>query len=153
MFKLVKLFTIIGIFLIASVEGAGLQENEGGLSDVNQGIRAIEKETATATDRGIDDGSPSTVELVGRIVVYLLLLVAIGVVVLHFFRQGRFIKRVCGKGNALKVLETRMLGNKQFLVVVEYGEHKVLLGVGPGMIKKLCFLNDGKGKLLADKRD
>jgi hypothetical protein len=32
------------------------------------------------------------------------------------------------------------LGNKQYLVVVEYDGQKILLGVGPGMINKLCYL-------------
>ncbi len=44
------------------------------------------------------------------------------------------------KADGLKVLETKMLGNRQFLVVVEYGRQRMLLGVGPGLINHLCFL-------------
>ncbi len=34
-----------------------------------------------------------------------------------------------------------MLGNRQYLMVVEYEENKVLLGVGPGKIDYLTSLN------------
>ena len=33
-----------------------------------------------------------------------------------------------------------MLGHRQFLVVVEYENQKMLLGVGPGTIEHLCYL-------------
>jgi flagellar biosynthetic protein FliO len=46
----------------------------------------------------------------------------------------------------LRVLETRMLGNRQFLVVVEYEEAKMLIGVCPGRIDYLTPLT---GHLLA----
>lgn len=133
------------MFVLVSVEGAEFREKEDALSVVKQGV-------SMTMDRSVDHESTSTIELVGRIVVYLLLLAAIGAVILHFFRQGKFIKGLRRKGSALKVLETHMLGNKQFLVVVEYEENKVLLGVGPGMINKLCFLDDRKGEASKSKK-
>lgn len=87
-------------------------------------------------------GSVSTWELAGRIFIYLAILVAVGVVVLRFFKNGRLVESIMKKNGKLKVSETHVLGNKQFLVVVEYGKQKILLGVGPGMINKLCSLND-----------
>ncbi len=47
----------------------------------------------------------------------------------------------------IEITQTRMLGNRQFLVVVRSGRQKMLLGVGPGMIQHLCFLqNEGTGE-------
>lgn len=37
----------------------------------------------------------------------------------------------------LRVVETRSLGSRQFLVVVDYGDERSLLGVGPGFINFL----------------
>jgi flagellar biogenesis protein FliO len=37
----------------------------------------------------------------------------------------------------IRVIETSMLGNRQFLVLAECMNRKVLLGVGPGFITKL----------------
>ncbi len=46
-----------------------------------------------------------------------------------------------GKGQRkLIVSESRSLGNRQFLVVVEYENERVLLGVAPGKIDYLCPL-------------
>ena len=44
----------------------------------------------------------------------------------------------------LNISETRMLGNRQFLVVAQYEERKVLLGVCPGRIDYLCTLAGGE---------
>lgn len=64
-------------------------------------------------------------------------------VVVYIFvwaRRGG-MKMLRRKDNKLHVLETHFLGNRQYLVVVEYESTKILLGVGPGMINQLCFLN------------
>jgi flagellar protein FliO/FliZ len=44
----------------------------------------------------------------------------------------------------LNINETRMLGNRQFLVVAQYEDRKVLLGVCPGRIEYLCTLAGGE---------
>lgn len=41
----------------------------------------------------------------------------------------------------LNISETRGLGGRQFLVVAEYGNRKMLLGVCPGRIDYLCTLS------------
>lgn len=54
-------------------------------------------------------------------------------------RQSGFLP--AGKGQRkLVVSESRSLGNRQFLVVVEYENERVLLGVTPGKIDYLCPL-------------
>ena len=55
-------------------------------------------------------------------------------------RQTGFVP--VGKGQRkLVVSESRSLGNRQFLVVVEYENERVLLGVTPGKIDYLCPLS------------
>ncbi|PWU05368.1 MAG: hypothetical protein C5B43_03435 [Verrucomicrobia bacterium] len=81
-------------------------------------------------------------QLISRIIIYLMLIVSIGFVIVYFFKQGKFMQGIRKQGKLLKVSETHVLGNKQFLVVVEYGKQKVLLGVGPNMINHLCFLDN-----------
>jgi len=78
------------------------------------------------------------------VVVYGLLFFAAAIVFWKITGKGAFPSALKGKESHLNILETRMLGNKQFLVVVEYGQEKVLLGVGPGMVKHLCKLSSDK---------
>lgn len=150
MLKRVKLFIIIGILFCIGLQSVALEENEDNLPVLVQERKGSEAEKLNGQNR-VDEGAPTTLELVGRIVIYLILLAVIGAVILHFFKQGKFIKGAGGKGRILKVTETHMLGNKQFLIVVEYDQHKVLLGVGPGMINKLCFLDGPQKESSIDK--
>lgn len=104
--------------------------------------RAVATNTSHEQFASITPDEPDlTASLVKRILLYLVILCAIGVVVVYFFKQGKFVRGMSNSGNKLKICETHVLGNKQFLVVVEYGKQRVLLGVGPGMINKLCCLN------------
>ena len=67
----------------------------------------------------------------------LLALCAGGVYLLR--RQTGFA--LVGKGQRkLVVSESRSLGNRQFLVVVEYESERILVGVTPGKIDYLCPL-------------
>ncbi len=52
------------------------------------------------------------------------------------------------KGGARKLVlsESRPLGNRQFLVVVEYENERMLLGVTPGKIDYLCPLRGSPGE-------
>ena len=52
--------------------------------------------------------------------------------VYQFIRRGRMSLPRRSRESGLQLCETRMLGSKQFLVVVEYGGQRMLLGVGPG---------------------
>ena len=80
---------------------------------------------------------------VSLIFVFLILLAAIAVAVVRYAKQGTFnlgkLKPI-GTENKLIVLESKMLGGRQFLTVVEYNEQKMLLAVSPGRIEQLCFL-------------
>lgn len=69
--------------------------------------------------------------------IYLILLIFIAFWIVYFVRKSNFIPQVLKKNAKLKILETHVLGNKQFLVLVSYENKDILLGVGPGMINQL----------------
>ena len=86
------------------------------------------------------DKKLTDIEVVGKFFIYMALLIAVGLVVLQFFKNKGQWKIGKNKEARLEICETRVLGNKQFLVVVKYNQQKLLLGVGPGLIKKICTL-------------
>lgn len=49
-------------------------------------------------------------------------------------------------GGHLKILESKALGGKQYLVVAECDGKRMLLGISPGMMRHLCFLNEDAPK-------
>ena len=77
----------------------------------------------------------------GQLVGYFVALVALAGVGLFFMKRGWRIQGTRGGESQLHLLETKMLGNRQFLVVVKYQDNKMLLGVGPGQIQYLCSLD------------
>ena len=61
-------------------------------------------------------------------------------------RHPAFTANFKGAARKLVVNETRSLGNRQFLVVVEYETERMLLGVTPGKIDYLCPLRGPHGE-------
>lgn len=133
-----KILKILSFWIIVSalfVKGNILSGEENKNMEV---VPPKQENVKTAnTDSSTNDLSGS---LISRIVMYLVILAAIGFVFVYFFKQGKFMRGIRSQGNQLKVRETHVLGSKQFLVVVEYGRQRILLGVGPNMINQLCFL-------------
>lgn len=76
-----------------------------------------------------------------QLIVYFVVLVALAGAGLYFLKRGLPLRGARPGENRLQLLETKMLGNRQFLVVVQYEDNKVLLGVGPGQIQYLCPLD------------
>lgn len=76
-----------------------------------------------------------------QVLIYLFLLLAIVAGGLFFMRNGfAMFQRGNKVDRKLNISETRMLGNRQFLVVAEYEDRKMLIGVCPGRIDYLCTL-------------
>jgi flagellar protein FliO/FliZ len=76
--------------------------------------------------------------------IYFVLIVGLLAGGLYFTRSGfnGLLRR--GKGERkLVISEARTLGNRQFLVVAEYENRKMLLGVCPGRIDYLSTLSGG----------
>lgn len=89
----------------------------------------------------LNHASQSLSGLVTNVFIYLGIFCAIAYAVLIMFKKGKLFPAMKNSGGLLKVKDTHMLGNKQFLLVVEYGNQKMLLGVVPGMIQKLSDLS------------
>lgn len=58
----------------------------------------------------------------------------------YLIKRGSLPRPFTKSEGKLRVLETRMLGNRQFLIVVEYDDTKMLVGVCPGRIDYLTPL-------------
>lgn len=81
-----------------------------------------------------------------QVLVYFFLLLGILAGGLFFFRNGfGMLSQKNKAARKLEISETRMLGNRQFLVVAEYEGKKMLIGVCPGRIDYLCNLNGSEG--------
>jgi len=82
------------------------------------------------------------IDSLGRMLGYLTLFAALAGVCVYFMKFGLPLGR---KGSAmdrkLQILETRPLGNRQYLLVVGYEDSRMLLGVTPGKIDYLCPLD------------
>jgi flagellar protein FliO/FliZ len=76
-----------------------------------------------------------------QLVLYFVALVALAGGGLFLLKRGLPLRGLRNGENQLNLLETKMLGNRQFLVVVKYEDSKMLLGVGPGQIQYLCPLD------------
>ena len=70
----------------------------------------------------------------------LLVLLAVCAAAWWLLRRGTRFSPAGKAPRKLVVSESRSLGNRQFLVVVEYERERVLLGITPGKIDYLCPL-------------
>ena len=122
------------------------------------GARAEENKPATSATSTISHPVQSTSEIIVptavtpnsapvssgsgvQLAIYLCLLVALLGAGSYFLKNGFGVLQPKSKGaRKLTVAETRMLGNRQFLVVAEYEGRKMLLGVCPGRIELLSEL-------------
>lgn len=89
-----------------------------------------------------------------QIAIYFVLIVAALVAGLYFTRSGFNMRPRKSKADRkLVISETRTLGNRQFLVVAEYENRKMLLGICPGRIDYLSTLSGEEtfSKELEDK--
>jgi flagellar protein FliO/FliZ len=77
----------------------------------------------------------------GQMLGYLTFFAALAGAALYFVKFGLPLKKGLASDRKLQVLETRPLGNKQYLLVVGYEDTRMLLGVTPGKIDYLCPLD------------
>ncbi|MDA7822856.1 flagellar biosynthetic protein FliO [Opitutales bacterium] len=98
---------------------------------------------AFVTLASLQNGDPNWLSLTLRSVGFLLLLAAIayGVSKLGNSSGGNSLNGLKTKGKIV-LSDSRPLGNRQFIVVAEYGSQKHLLGVSPGKIEHLAKLDD-----------
>lgn len=78
----------------------------------------------------------------GRMLGYLTLFAALAGAGVYFVKFGLPLARKnAAMDRKLQILETRPLGNRQYLLVVGYEDSRMLLGVTPGKIDYLCPLD------------
>ncbi|MGB8170742.1 MAG: flagellar biosynthetic protein FliO [Chthoniobacteraceae bacterium] len=77
-----------------------------------------------------------------QLAIYFVLLVSLLGGGVYVMRNGLGFLQPKPKGpRKLDITETRMLGNRQFLIVAEFEQRKMLIGVCPGRIDYLCTLS------------
>jgi len=137
--RIIKVLSLWIIVSVLCIKGNALSGEE------NKSMEVVTPKNESVKTASADSSSTDlSGSLISRIVMYLIILAAVGFVFVYFFKQGKFMRGIRSQGNQLKVRETHVLGSKQFLVVVEYGKQKILLGVGPNMINQLCFLESSE---------
>ena len=98
------------------------------------GTALAEDGSAPVLTKGTDGGTL-------QLTIYLVLLLALFAGGAFLLRNGFTLFQPKIKGERkLEISETRMLGNRQFLVVAAYEDRKILIGVCPGRIDYLCTL-------------
>lgn len=87
--------------------------------------------------------------------IQILCLLALIVVGSYLFTQlkGRTfkLKRGIKSQKKLEILETKVLGNRQFLCVVAYEKQRILLGASPNGLQFLCSLDSDKGQTASNE--
>lgn len=77
----------------------------------------------------------------GTLILYFVLLIVLAGGGLYLMKNGLPLRTaLTGSQRKLEIAEMRALGNRQFLLVVEYENQRMLLGVTPGQIDYLCPL-------------
>lgn len=146
----VALFTFsIHVALPASF-GQDSSTKESQLVYPNSSTQLNESEAQKGLYSDILTEGGSSVGMVVTILGYIIILGGMGVAAWYLFKRGVIRKPFSSSEGKLKVAESRMLGNRQYIMVVEYEDKKILLGVGPGKIDYLTSLDgyrDGFPKL------
>ncbi|EDY82773.1 hypothetical protein VDG1235_2396 [Verrucomicrobiia bacterium DG1235] len=110
------------------------------LIDPSRTVVEDSEEKSSDAMQGLFSGEATSSGALITFVGYAVIIGALAVVVWYLFKRG-LIRKPFAKGEGkLKVAETRMLGNRQFISVIEYEDQKILIGVGPGKIDYLTTL-------------
>lgn len=122
--------------------GDGFAEEAGADSGERRSGRADFIYGAGSSDGDDDVTSGTWIERGFTLFGYLLMIGAIIVASLWLFRNHpRFRGERGTSSRSLRVAETRPLGQKQFLAIVECDERRILVGFSPGRMDYLCNLS------------
>ena len=105
-----------------------------------RGSNAAQQERAEAPASSSAFAPPSSSAGLTQAVAYVVILGLLVGGAWLLVKRGSLPRPFAKSEGRLKVLETKMLGNRQFLMVVEYEEAKMLLGVCQGRIDYLTPL-------------
>ncbi len=143
----------LGLAIAAAFLFAGAADLMGQVEDSEEAPQMVypssssEIEETEGNSELYQDLMPESGSGVGMVVTILGYLIIIGgmcVAAWYLFKRGVIRKPFSSSDGKLKVSESRMLGNRQYIMVVEYEDKKILLGVGPGKIDYLTSLDGYK---------
>lgn len=95
----------------------------------------------TATILSSAEAIPDTSWMWVRVLAFLGILASCAFFITHYNRKKQFRAFSENKGKIL-IADTCPLGNRQYLVVAQYGKEKHLIGVNPNAISHLSKLED-----------
>lgn len=107
--------------------------------------------TYAATAAGLETNGPpapavspdSVFEVMLRMVGALLVVFAVFLAAVWFFKRSRFFTIYQGTTPQLRILETKALGYRNSLIVVGYHHRRFLLAVSPSAVSVVSVLPDG----------
>lgn len=137
-----RTFSIISIWLLSTLSIIAQEENEAPNGD---GIPEVysprgDEVVTPAGDISLFTDEGTALGMAVTILGYLIILGCIALGVWILFKRGAFQKKEASAEGKLQIVDRKVLGGRQFLMVVEYEDQKVLLGVGPGKIDYLTNL-------------
>ncbi len=139
-----RLFAFFALCLSLALPSAIAQDETADQSQVVYPKSVSEEADSGSIDAPYTDLMPegsSFMGMIATIIGFLIILGGMAVVAWYLFKRGVIRKPFASKEGKLKIAESRMLGNRQYIMVVEYEDNKILLGVGPGKIEYLTSLN------------
>lgn len=105
----------------------------------------IKKDNTEKVESSIPSPKQDLVQTSSRILLFLSLLAGGGYCLVRFTKNAKFNALSWGMQKAqesrLKIKETKALGNRQFLIVVEHDQKSILLATGPNGVHFLCNLS------------
>lgn len=135
---------LVGVLLLAEtpfVFGQDTDSEESQLVYPNSSPETEDTEGQTELYKDLMSEGGSGVGMAVTILGYLVIVGGMCVAAWYLFKRGVIRKPFSSSEGKLKVAESRMLGNRQYIMVVEYEDKKILLGVGPGKIDYLTSLD------------
>lgn len=135
---------VIFLAALAAAQAVAQSSNDG-----NEVFFPRATAEAPAEDALLPEDPGSTASTFVMFAGYGVVLVALGVGIYFVLRRGGWRRVMNRSEGRLQVRETRMLGNRQFLMVVEYETSRLLVGVSPGRIELLTPLGPPESNLEA----
>ena len=134
------------MLIVAALTSAAFAQSTDTVGEVFYPRTSAALDDATGpSDRPDLTGAPTVVMFAG----YGVSLAVLGGGVVLFLKRGGWRRVINRSEGRLQVRETRMLGNRQFLMVVEYEDSRLLVGVSPGRIELLTPLGSPHSHLEA----
>lgn len=138
---------LLRVILLASLLAAQVDAQS---SDAGSEVFFPRSTAEVASDEPmLPENAASTASTAVMFAGYGLVLAVLAGGVFFVLRRGGWRRVINRSEGRLQVRETRMLGNRQFLMVVEYEASRLLVGVSPGRIELLTPLGPSESNLEA----